>query len=357
MLSVLAPPRSSAIAFDAGSTGVRACQLTSVRGGMRVVDTLEIRYPTAGAPAAPAGDDPPASVLTAALPRLDRLVGQAAFQGSEVALVLSPPDVRYQTLRIADGVLHQPEARIIAAIKWEVARERRCEPHDLEVRYWRLPVGHQHNVMAVSILCAQAQQWFDRLAASRLWLKRIDGAPSALARLGVRQISPSKRDLWAVLDIGLRRASLTLMIGEVPTYVRAISVGGDDWTRTLAQVFETSPSEAERIKRESGITSDGDDEVASIAFASIRDSLTDLVRQIELCFGYVVQNYAETHPTALLLTGGGAALAGLDEYLALHVGVPVQRLAAPPVLHPDPASIRPSSLLAAGAALLDLEGA
>lgn len=359
MLSLLAPPRTSAIAFDAGSTGVRACQLVAGRGAVRVVDSLEIALTTpqdAGATAANEAQDP----LEHALPRLSRLVGQAAFRGTEVALVLSPPQVRYQTMHVPDGLLAQPEPRILAAVAWEVSRERRCEPDELEVRYWRLPIGHQHNIMAVSLLRSHALTWFQTLSRSGLQLKRIDGAASALSRLGARQLAPEKRDLWAILDIGLRRSTLTLVIGDVPTYVRVIPIGSAEWTRALLHVFGTSEAGAEQIKRATGIRAAdaGDDGggMASIAFTSLRESLTELVRQVELCLGYVVHNYAETQPTALLLTGGGAGLIGLDEYLSLHLGVAVAPLASP-FDAGRPRVFKPSPILAAAAALLDLEDA
>lgn len=357
MLSLLAPTRNSAIAFDIGITGVRACQLASARSGIRLVDTLDV--PVVHAIQDEAASDRQMDLIGGAISRIERFVGQAAFHGTDVSLVLSPPEVRYQTLHVADGVLSQPESRVLAAIKWEASRERRCEPDDLEVRYWRLPLGHQQNVMAMSILKSRATGWFEALARAGLSLKRIDGVPNALTRLGLRQLDPGKRDLWATLDIGARRSLLTLVVGETPTYVRALPNGSGQWIRAIAQVFETSETDAAHILRTNGIRAetDGGADVAAVAFAAIRDSLSELIRQVELCFSYVVQNYAETQPVGLLLTGGGGALNGLDEYLALHIGVPVRALDPAHSFKVVGTAGRPIPSLALAAAILDIEGA
>jgi actin-like ATPase involved in cell morphogenesis len=63
-----------------------------------------------------------------------------------------------------------------------------------------------------------------------------------------------------------------------------------------------------------------------VVFELLRDQLDGLIREIDLCCSYVAQSYSDVEMRRLVLTGGGSELGGLSEFIALHVGVPVQRL-------------------------------
>jgi len=363
--------RHSAIMFDVGTAGVRACQVAARGTALTVRDTLRLEL--RGSTGQEHNDAPPD------YSRLARLVGQGGFAGSEVGLVLSPPDVRFYALRLPKKALAQPESRVREALAWEVAREMRADAAALEVRYWPLPPGHQQglNVMAVALPTERALQWHRQLADDRLRLRRLDVAPCALVHLARRMWTPAENELWAVLDLGHRRATLTVVLGRVPAYIRSLSTSSDQWTRRLAEAFEVGHEEAERIKRAHGIHPGESDaraaradgvpssgrDLPSVVFGLLRSSLEELTRAISLCVGYVLQNFADVSVGRLVLAGGGANLRGLPQYLAAQLGVPVslltsdpQRLSAPWERPLPGTTVLPESAAATGAALLDVEG-
>ena len=374
--------RNSAITFDVGTAGIRAYQVTSRAGHLLNRESMLVELP----PSRSEGNDAPP---TPDYSRLARMVGQGSFLGSEIALVLSPPDVGFCTLRIPKKALDQPEQRLRQALAWEVAREIRAEAQELEVRYWRLPPGHHQgmNVMAVALPTKQAYDWYELFKREGLYLRRIDVAPCALVHLASRMWAPDENDLWGVLDLGFRRSTLTVVLGRVPVYIRSLAVSSDAWTRRLVDGFEVSRSGAEQIKRAHGIRQssrgirpaldnrsllDAQDTPAVI-FGLLREPIDDLVHQISKCFGYVMQSYSEVVATRLMLTGGGANLIGLTDYLELQLDMPVGRLSANektasenPAAEDDPNARRwenpipiptlvPELAAAVGGALLDLE--
>jgi Tfp pilus assembly PilM family ATPase len=184
-----------------------------------------------------------------------------------------------------------------------------------------------------------------------------------------------------VLDLGFRQSVLTVAIGRTVAYVRTLSTAADTWTRCLAQSFDSEYGEAESLKRRHGIsdadgegapaTAPGEQNMSRVVFDLLREQLDALVREVDLCCSYVVQSYTDVEMRRLILTGGGAALRGLSEFLSLHLGVPVQRLGCESVdgSRPAPRGLRLESpallsldggldfAAAVGSAMLDLEAA
>jgi len=364
-------PRISPIMFDVGAAGIRAFQAVargphlSARDSLRL-DLLPSQHETDGEPAPPDYS------------RLARLVGQGSFAGHDVGLVLSPPEVRFCALRLPKKALDQPQQRVREALAWEVAREMRADAHDLEVRYWQLPPRHQQgvNVMAVALPIKQALAWHQSLTQHRLRLRRIDVSPCALVHVACRMWTPADNELWGVLDLGLRRATLTVVLGRVPAYIRSLPAAAGQWTRRLAEAFEVSPREAEEIKRAHGIRP-GDrgirephpgqpllnaDDIPSVVFGLLREPLSDLIREINLCFSYVMQNFPDVSVSRLLLAGGGANLRGLPEAIEQQLGIAVAPLTAVPGAAPAPwerplpgTTLQPQAAAAVGGAILDVE--
>jgi Tfp pilus assembly PilM family ATPase len=384
--------RNSAITFDVGSAGIRAFQLAARGAHLSSRDSLRLDLlPSHGQ----VDEQPPPPDYS----RLARLVGQGSFSGSDVGLVLSPPEARFCTLRLPRKALDQPEKRVREALAWEVAREMRADAHELEVRYWQLPPGHRQglNVMAVALPIERALSWYEVLAHDRLRLRRIDVSPCALAHLACRMWTPQANELWGILDLGFRRATLTVVLGEVPTYIRLLSASCGSWTGRLAQAFEVPHAVAEQIKRMHGIrpTERGvrapqsnqpsagrrpalhhAEDIPSVVFGLLREPLDELAHEIKKCFAYVMQNFPDIAASRLLLAGGGAKLPGLAAYLEQQLALSVAPLAnacmstrsggdagatddqGPPLLWERPlpdTAVQPEVATAVGGAILDLE--
>lgn len=219
--------------------------------------------------------------------------------------------------------------------------------------------------MAVSLPAQRALRWFDAFARQRLNLRRLDVSPCALVRLALQSWSPGPRELWAIFEFGHRKSALTVVVGTQPAYVRCLPASMEQWTRRIADAFDLPCADAEQLKRRHGIYPDdrstptphgdlaavGDDELPGVLFGILRGPLESLVREIDLCCSYVMRSYTDLSVARLVLAGGGSAMRGLTEYLALHLGIPVVSING---LSGD---LRASGDAAAamGAALLDLE--
>ena len=371
----------SAVTFDVGAAGLRAAQCRRLRDRAANYAGQTLQFDRGPVAEAQAPAVQPA--------QLTRLLEQGGFNGRSVALVLSPPEVSFFPLRLPDQALAQPPARLEQALKWEVARESREAAETLEVRYWHLPRAQalHANVMAVALATETARRWCAAFEQEGLDLRRIEVSPCALARVGRELWAPGDNDLWGVLDLGLRHATLTLVIGEVPTYIRTLSVAPQQWTRLLAEAFEVPVPVAEQIKRQQGLRPSWDEnahadnpsseaDLPDLCTRVLRESLRTLAHEVGRCFSYLMQSFPDHAIKGLWLAGGGARLAGLPQLLEAELGIPVHRLARrdqdSATTAPDPAGpadtpgnptptprqqeyFEPHMAAAIGAAILDLE--
>jgi Tfp pilus assembly PilM family ATPase len=365
--------RRSTISFDVGASGMRACQLRRCGRRVEVCDALDFERPLgAGQTKVPEPVIEPG--------RLEGLVGRGTFAGRNVTLVLSPPEVQFFPITLPVQALSQDPARIEQALKCEVAQQSRRSESELEVRFWTLPASRAQmaNVMAVVLRSELALGWAAGFAQQRLHLHRIEAAPCALVHLAASLWPPIESELWGVLDLGLRGAVLTVVVGTVPTYIRVLSASAHEWTQQLARAFDIPSAVAERLKRERGIQPARGDlrvnasapalagvtDLASAFGSVLREPLTTLTRELRMCLSYVMQNFPEVSLGRLVLAGGGANLRGLPEVIQESLDVPVSLLrvergaeqsaddaAGPRLIHGD---MPPQSAACVGAAMLDL---
>jgi len=126
----------------------------------------------------------------------------------------------------------------------------------------------------------------------------------------------------AFVDIGARVTNVVVAVRGVPALVRVIPQGGGHITDAVATALGVTAHEAEGIKRELGIAygaAAGQEAAAEAIGATARQ----LVESIRNTFVY----YAGNHPGAgiegVLLTGGGAHLPGLGQFLSSSSRIPV----------------------------------
>lgn len=352
---MLTRARTSAVVFDTGAAGLRAVQVEQRRGALRLIDRLCVEAPATQ-------DLDPA--------RLGRLLEQGDFQGDDVALCLSSRQFSFHVLRIPEKALEQPTEQVEELVALETARETRTDPAEWETRWWRLATRGGPNVAVIAVKRAFLLQWDERFQAMGLTLRRVEVAPWGLVRLAARQTVPDPQDAWGVLDLGHTHTTLTVVVGQTPSYVRALRLSGAALSQRLAQAYQLDPVEAQELKHAHGIQAGDGGAVADpqsalqnaaqlplMNFNLLRESLDALVRETAACFSFALQGDGELQVRRLVLAGGGARLSGLRDWLELQLGLPIVELATDgaPWELPVHGAVQPEEASAVGAALLDLE--
>jgi len=172
-------------------------------------------------------------------------------------------------------------------------------------------VAAQRETVAANVLAAEG---------AGLRPSMVDLNAFALVRALARGAAASST--LAFVDIGSRVTNVVVAAHGVPALVRVLPQGGSHITDAVATALGVTAHEAEGIKRELGIAYGapaGQEAAAEAIVATTRQ----LVESIRNTFVY----YAANHPGAgiegVLLTGGGAHLPGLGQYLSSSSRIPV----------------------------------
>ncbi|MBI5621603.1 type IV pilus assembly protein PilM [Candidatus Falkowbacteria bacterium] len=159
-----------------------------------------------------------------------------------------------------------------------------------------------------------------------------------------------------LVDLGESTTNISVIKHSVPILNRSIDLAGRDFTAAFAAGLQLDVTAAERFKRDlSQLGSEG-------AVTTLAEPLSNLVHEINYCFGLYNQ---EKHPEAeaiekVILTGGSAALPGLDQYLTsqlkirVFLGDPWARVMYPEELKSSLDQIGPRMSIAVGLAMREI---
>lgn len=135
-----------------------------------------------------------------------------------------------------------------------------------------------------------------------------------------------------LVDVGDRNLEMVLQQDGEILFARNISAGGSLLTQAVADAFGVSFEQAEGIKHEYGnVTPKGMASYASGREEKVANALIGPVGQLasmvqsSLAFARTQTGIRDLKPGRVLLTGGGANLRGLDDYLAANLDCPVER--------------------------------
>lgn len=130
----------------------------------------------------------------------------------------------------------------------------------------------------------------------------------------------------AYLEIGACSSELLVAVEGIPRFTQALSLGGDHFTTAIQEGLNVSRAEAERQKmtRASALMEEPSEDAELSA-------MTGVIRPVLERFAGEVQNlldYFRRHPEGveinqMVLSGGGALLPRIDEFLARRLGIPV----------------------------------
>lgn len=119
----------------------------------------------------------------------------------------------------------------------------------------------------------------------------------------------------ALVEIGARITTVVIVAAGVPRFVRALPTGGQDATDAVARALGVSNTDADRLKREIGVGFQTRPELAEAA-ESLTFVTTNLVESVRNTFNFYTGSAEGARIDVVALTGGGAHLPGLGQYLA-----------------------------------------
>ena len=122
----------------------------------------------------------------------------------------------------------------------------------------------------------------------------------------------------AFLDLGHSQTDILISIGKNPYFMRQVQIGGKDVTAAICRALSVSPDRAEEYKAGAG-----EEEKTAIAHAT-GSVLDDLVKEIQLSFGYFENRYNK-NVSQIYCSGGMIYQEGVIEYLSTKLGIQAKK--------------------------------
>ena len=172
--------------------------------------------------------------------------------------------------------------------------------------------------------------------ASRNHVRPFDliAAPVALHN-AVEAFAGEHEEPWCYVNIGHSQTEVAIGLKKGLLFARSLPVGGKLFTEAVTQATGLSPVQAEvRKHADCGLRE------TDACFENLRGAADRWISQFNACMGVFRSQFQDRKftPTRLVITGGGAQLKGLKEYLASKLAMPVIAAAELPHI---PESYRP----------------
>ncbi|OGA28528.1 MAG: pilus assembly protein PilM [Betaproteobacteria bacterium RIFCSPLOWO2_02_FULL_68_150] len=141
-------------------------------------------------------------------------------------------------------------------------------------------------------------------------------AQMAALGLVVRQLPHGGKDQnIAVVDVGANVTNVNVLRNEQSVYTREQAFGGNQLTQEVMSRYGMSPEEAENAKRSGGLPDDFQAEVQ-------RPFMENVSMEVQRALQFFFTSTSYHQVDHILLAGGSAVIAGLDEVVHTRTQVP-----------------------------------
>lgn len=335
------------VGLDIGSHAVKVCQLQQTSGGYAIL-TLGSTVLPEGAVEDGTLNDP--EIVSKAIADLFQ---NLKIKNKKVGFSISGYSVIVKKVNLAVMQEAQLEEHIMAEAEQYI-------PFDIEdvyLDFQDLKTGNQEtdrtDVMLVAAKKEIVDDYLDMLRSLNLNPVLVDVDGFALEN--TYEYNYQKNENVALVDIGASKMSINILSQGISVVARDIIVGSRQLTEQIQNVFDIEFEEAEALKLGSIPSNDKRKEIEEIFSTTCTQWILEIKKAIDL---YHV-NHPEKPLKKLILSGGGAKVSGLIDFLSQETELSVELFN--PFLHMtsnskkiDPdylANIGPEMAIATGIAL------
>ncbi len=346
--------RLTPIGLDIGAQWIKAVQLRVTRGGGRRVVAASRFARSAGLAANGAPDVAPDS---AECRRIGEVLARQGFIGRRV--VIGTPAARQLVapVRLPPAGSGAPLGLIARA---QLAESGRCDADSLLAAWWPLPEPARTagqpgqpgdapiSALAVGAMLRDVDSAIDQLEAGGLEVAACDAEVSAIAR-ACEPLLESPPSVSAVLSLGFRSASLSVLCGDTPVYHRLLpDLAVGLLQASLCESLKIEHDIAGYVLTETGAASEpagpgGAGEPAAQRWEGaldarelVRRAVATMAQEIRVSLSYTAGQHPGSETARVLVIGGGAMIPGLPGVLAEETGLAARRVSLRDLAHCPP---------------------
>ncbi|MBI2552526.1 type IV pilus assembly protein PilM [Candidatus Uhrbacteria bacterium] len=341
-MSIFKRKQKGYLGIDFGAGGIKVIQLAP-EGGRGNLFTYGF---TERPPEEIGGDYLESAEIAGGL--LKQICARARTSVTHAVSALPIPTVFSAVLSIAAV----PKKELLKAVEWEAKKliplpleEVRLDYKELNLKGEKADRGEEQGARGGSaesiavLLTAAPRSIIDKYLAiakvAGLNLGSLETEAFALIRALIgKDLSPA-----VILDMGALRSNILMVDRGIPMFTRSIEIGGKRCTEAIAQSLKVNLGQAEAMKRD--VSAPAGAAPPSDIPHILQEVLQPLVNEMKYSFHvYRTRNVIARPPERIILTGGGAQIAGFAEFLSREfnirafIGNPWERVNVPPDLAP-----------------------
>lgn len=300
------------VGLDIGSHAVKVCQLKRTSSGYTIL-TLGSAVLPEGAVEDGTLNDP--EVVSKAISDLFK---NLKIKNKKVGFSISGYSVIVKKVNLAV----MGEAQLESHIMSEAEQYIPFDIEDVYLDFQDLKTGLKEtdrtDVMLVAAKKEIVDDYLDMLGGLNLTPVIVDVDGFALEN--TYEFNYQKNENVALVDIGASKMSINILSQGISVVARDIIVGSRQLTEQIQNVFDIDFEEAEGLKVGSIQDEEKREEIEDIFSTTCTQWILEIKKAIDL--------YHSNHPDhplkRLILSGGGAKVSGLIDFLAQETNIPVE---------------------------------
>jgi len=217
--------------------------------------------------------------------------------------------------------------RLPEIIKFEASQQI---PFDINEVQWdwqmmgeqRQEQESQRSVGIFAIKNNVADALLERFKAEEVTVRYVQLAPMALYNYVLydrKELGETDKKAIVALDIGAENTDLVVCTRS-KVWQRNIPIGGNAFTKAIAEAFKLHFHKAEKLKRTAPMS-----KYARQIFQAMRPVYRELGSEIQRSLNYYTSSNAGTKVIKVIALGGGTKLRGLLKYLRQTLQIPVEK--------------------------------
>ncbi len=314
--------RTKRLVLDIGSSAIRLCELSQTKAGFQLTKYFQKEL----------GIDPALDEEEKVAIRqegLEELLKESKVRTKKTILAVPGQSV-FTRNRPLPPV---PEYKVTQIVRYEIQQQIPFSLDQIALDYQvleRTEAGG-YEVMMAAIKGDVVDKQVDILHTlrPRRSIDIVDVAPLA-AYNWVHQTGEfgDTGECVALIDIGATTTDIVIQKDNQFRFTRSLSVGGNDITQALADGFNISFAEAEKLKRDKAFAPTGDAERDGKGGELVGEALNRMVGEINRSLAYFRSQPGGGPTNRIIIAGGCACLRNIIPYLQNQLGIEV-RIAQP----------------------------
>ncbi len=312
----MASVSSSIWAIDIGSSSLKALRLTDVNGVVEAIDFDSIKH---------------GKILTGKdVKNLEReeliaislrqFVQKHDLEKTDIIISLPSQNsfARFITLPPVE------QKRIPEIIRFEAVQQIPFDINDVQWD-WQLMEDESSEENRVGIFAIKSEVITSMLAhfgREDIQVRFIQMAPMALYNYALydrSDLSKSGGQGIVILNIGAEYSDLVVCT-RAGVWQRCISMGGNSFTKAIADAFKINFEKAEKLKRNATTS-----KYARQILQAMKPVFADLASEIQRSIGFYKSSNPDTKLAKIVAMGGGTRMRGLAKYLQQSLQMPIER--------------------------------